>query len=518
MPSLSRLRSTLPLLTTLLPLPAQDPVHYRLRIVDATDKVAEVTATFPTAGKATLELFLPRWSPGFYRVEDYHRHVLTLTAKEGERAIPCTQPQPGRWHLATGGAERITVSWTLRCNTASVTGNQIAKDFAVFCGPATFLGEVAAPSRPHIVQVDLPDGWRNVATGLPENPGEPANDWLARDYDWLVDSPFVLGTIATTAFDVLGARHEWAQFGDAGTWTGDAIAPTLQKIAGELCATFGDVPFSRYVFLAGFRQANGGLEHLDSTLLSVSRRQEPSDASFLSFVAHEYAHAFNVKRLRPVELGPFDYEHPPATDGLWIAEGLTTWFGDLALVRSGVVDKAAWLRLVSSHIATLQRTPGRRMQSLADASRSVWNGTTSGVGGDPRKTISYYVKGPVVGLVLEARLRVATAGRAGLDELIRQAYARYSGERGFTHAEFEALATAIAGADQTPFFDRAVRGTEELDYGEALAWFGLQFPTADEDAPKDGRWRLEVAPTATAEQQQHLATLLAPTPPPSRRK
>ncbi|MBK8098073.1 MAG: M61 family metallopeptidase [Planctomycetes bacterium] len=507
-------RLLLSLLPPCLPLLAQQPVHYRLRIVDTADKLAEVTATFPTAGKEALELFLPRWSPGFYRVEDYHRHVLTLTAKDGEQAIPCTQPQPGRWHLATGGAAQITVAWTLRCNTASVTGNQIAQDFAVFCGPATFLGEVSAPPRPHIVHVQLPDGWRNIATGLPENPGDPANDYVARDYDWLVDSPIVLGTIATTAFDVLGARHEWAQFGDAGTWTGDAIAPTLQKIAGELCATFGAVPFSRYVFLAGFRQANGGLEHLDSTLLSVSRRQQPDDASFLSFVAHEYAHAFNVKRLRPVELGPFDYENPPTTDGLWIAEGLTTWFGDLALVRSGVVDTAAWLRLVSGHIASLQRSPGRRMQTLADASRSVWTGTTSGVGGDPRKTISYYVKGPVVGLVLEARLRTATAGRAGLDELIRQAYARYSGERGFTHAEFEALATAIAGTDQTAFFDRAVRGTDELDYTETLSWFGLRWPSTEADAPKATRWRLEVDPTATAGQQSHLATLLAPTPAP----
>jgi predicted metalloprotease with PDZ domain len=506
------LRTLLRLFTALLaaPLLAQS-VHYELRIADAEQRLAEVAATFPAAGKDTVELFLPVWSPGFYHVEAYSEQVVDFGATAAGRSCDVTQPQPNRWRIVTAGAGEVRATYRLRCARGSVTQNQIAPAFAVFCGPATFVGEVGAPARTHTVQVHLPDGWNHVATGLPAAPDGPAHCFVARDYDWLLDSPIVLGTIATTKFDVLGAAHEWAAFGDAGDWDAAQFVQKFQPVAAELCRTFGAVPFARYVFLAGFRNANGGLEHLDSTLLSVSRRTRPDDPGFLSFVAHEYAHAFNVKRLRPVELGPFDYEKPPTTPSLWIAEGLTTWFGDLALARGGAIPRPAWLDLVSGRVRSLQGAAGRKRQTLADASLSVWKGSMSGTGGDPRTTISYYVKGPVVGFVLEARVRTATAGAHGLDEVVRRAYARYSGARGFTAAQFEEVAAEVAGASQQEFFDRALRSCDELDYGEALAWFGLRFQAAADDAPRQSRWRLEVLPDATAAQQQHLDVLLAPT-------
>lgn len=488
--------------------------RYAVSIADVQAQVAEVRATFPAAGKEALELFLPVWSPGFYRVEKYHEQVLSFAAAgDGGQQLAYAHTADNRWRVDAAGTASVTVTYTLSCKRGSVTGNQITPDFAVLCGPATFVGEVDNLGREHRVAVTLPDGWRDCVTGLPRAEGA-ANEFVARDYDWLVDSPFVLGAVDTRAFDVLGARHEWAAFGSCDGWDHDLLVKRLQPIAEELCSTFGVVPFTRYVFLAGFRNANGGLEHLDSTLLSVSRRQRPDDAGFLSFVAHEYAHAFNVKRLRPVELGPFDYEHPPSTPSLWISEGLTTWFGDLALVRAEAVDEATWLRLVSGHVRSLQNAAGRRRQTLEQASLSVWNGSISGTGGDPRTTISYYVKGPVVGLVLEARLRVATEGRHGLDEVMRRAYARYSGARGFTAEQFEAVAAEVAGAPQKEFFDRALRSTDELDYGEVLGWFGLRFRPVEEGAQRPDPWQLEAAPEASEAQREHLRALTSPTPRP----
>lgn len=499
------------LLALLAPLGAQEEVRYALRLADRDAHLAEVTADFPAAGRDHLELFLPVWSPGFYRVQNYHERVVAFAASADGKPLAVEQPAKNRWRLPTGGAATVRATYTLRCDRASVTENEIAADFAVFCGPATWIGEVGKLARPHVVTVALPDGWRDVATGLPRRGGQ-MQTFVARDYDWLLDSPFVLGTVTTTAFDVLGAKHEWVQFGDAGDWDHAALVKNLQPVASELCRTFGAVPFERYVFLAGFRRANGGLEHLDSTLLSVDRRQQPNDPGFLSFVAHEYTHAFNVKRLRPVELGPFDYEHPPSTGSLWISEGLTTWFGDLALARAAVIPRETWLGLLSGHVRSLQGSPGRKRQTLAEASLSVWTGSTSGVGGDPRTTISYYVKGPVVGFVLEARLRGASGGAHGLDEVMRRAYARHGGDRGFTPAQFEAIAAEVAGSDQQAFFDRALRSTEELDYQEAIDWFGLQWAPVADDAPPRERWRLVVRADATAAQQEHLRKLLAPTP------
>jgi predicted metalloprotease with PDZ domain len=500
----------------LFPLAAQRPsesVRYALRIADIDARVAEVTAEFPASGRQQLELFMPVWSPGFYRAQPYAERVHALSATAGGAELAVARPQPNRWRIDCAGAQVVRVAYRLTCDRASVTENEIAKDYAVFCGPATWIGEVGQLARPHAVEVTLPSEWGDVATALAREEGSKVR-FVARDYDWLLDSPIVLGNVATTTFDVCGTVHEWSQFGDAGDWDAGSMAQRMQPIAEEICGIFGDAPFSRYVFLAGFRRANGGLEHLDSTLLSVDRRQQPSDPDFLSFVAHEYAHAFNVKRLRPVELGPFDYEKPPVTESLWISEGLTTWIGDLALARTGAIDRAAWLSLVSGNVASLQTAPGRRRQTLADASRNVWGGSMSGVGGDPRTTISYYVKGPVVGFVLEARLREATQGRHGLDELMRRAYARWSGEKGFAASEFEDLASDIAGSDLKPFFDRALRSTDELEYQEALDCFGLEFLPAAEGAPSRSRWQLRVRSDASARQRERLDALLARTPKP----
>lgn len=500
------------LLLFLLPLRAQqaEQVHYALRILDREQHLAEVTADFPARGREHLVLFLPVWSPGFYRVQPYAERVTSLRATAAGVELPTERAAANRWRVTSNGADSVRVTYVLKCARPSVTENEIADAFAVFCGPATWIGEVDHLARPHTVEVTLPDGWRAVATGLPES-ATAENVFTARDYDWLLDSPFVLGNVKSTEFAVHGSAHEWVQFGDAGEWDTGALIERLQPVATELCAMFGDVPFARYVFLAGFRRANGGLEHLDSTLLSIDRRQSPVDPSFLSFVAHEYAHAFNVKRLRPVELGPFDYENPPSTESLWISEGLTTWFGDLALVRASAIDREAFLALVSGHIGSLQTSPGRKRQTLAEASQSVWQQTTSGVGGDPRTTVSYYVKGPVVGFVLEARLRAASGGAHGLDEVMRRAYAKYGGERGFTAAEFEAIAADVAGGDQSAFFERALRSTEELDYQEALEWFGLEFAPVADTAPARDRWRLREAENASEQQREHLRVLLAKT-------
>src|SRR5262245_60991194 len=177
-------------------------VHYELRIADVEDHTAEVRATFPAAGKDAIELFLPVWSPGFYRVQDYCKDVVTFAASGDGKALDVEQPKKNRWRVATHGAAAVTATYSLQCTRASVTENQIANDFAVFCGPATFVGEVGAAPRAHEVHVALPDGWRDVATALLPLAGGDGRTFTAPDYDRLLDAPIVLGTVATTAFDV----------------------------------------------------------------------------------------------------------------------------------------------------------------------------------------------------------------------------------------------------------------------------------------------------------------------------
>ena len=255
----------------------------------------------------------------------------------------------------------------------------------------------------------------------------------------------------------------------------------LEKLVQENRRLWGFLPFKRYLFLNVFRQGGGGLEHKNSTLLTASppRAAYPArNFRWLSFVSHEYFHAFNVKRLRPVELGPFDYEHPPNTSGLWIAEGFTSYYGELIVVRPGSGTTEDFLGAVSSHIEQLQNSPGRLVQSLEQSSLDVWSSGTSGVGRSRDKTVNYYVKGPIVGFLLDARIQHATGGKKSLDDLMRRAYKLYGGERGFTAEQFRLTAQEIAGVDLKDWFRKTISSTEELDYTEALDWFGLRFATA----------------------------------------
>jgi predicted metalloprotease with PDZ domain len=219
-------------------------------------------------------------------------------------------------------------------------------------------------------------------------------------------------------------------------------------------------------------------------------------------VSHEYFHAFNVKRLRPIELGPFDYEKEPHTPSLWVSEGLTTYYGDLIPARAGVVDRDYALSQLSSHIKRLQSSPGRLVQTLEQASSEVWTSSFSGVGGGP-KTVSYYIKGPIVGFLLDAKIRRATAGSKSLDDLMRLAYERYSGEKGFTPEQFRHTAEEVAGVDLKEWFRRALASTEELDYSEALDWFGLRFMQPRDGEPANS-WKLEALPNATVDQKRHV--------------
>jgi predicted metalloprotease with PDZ domain len=228
---------------------------------------------------------------------------------------------------------------------------------------------------------------------------------------------------------------------------------------------------------------------------------------WLQFVSHEYFHAFNVKRLRPLELGPFDYEHAPSTPSLWISEGVTTYYGNLMASRGGVGTTQDVLDALSRDITALQNAPGRLVQTLEHASLDVFGIGGSGVGGDRSKVVNYYVKGFIVGLLLDARIQHASNGTRSFDDLMRLAYTRYGGPRGFTPEQWVATASEVAGTDLSSFFRQTIQSTDELDYREALDWFGLRF-AASGDPMK--AWTIEVRPDATPPQRARLKGLAAP--------
>lgn len=493
-------------------LAAAEPALYTMRFPAPDTHIAEVEGRIPTGGQATLDLMLPAWSPGYYVQQDYARNVQEFAAMApGGGTLTVERPRPNHWLITTNGASTVVITYKLLCTSRFVTGCWVDASYAVINGPSTFIAINEAPrqvKRPYELRFELAATWKQSVSSLDTVGGDP-NHYRAPDYDVFIDSPIVAGTISVHEFEVAGSRHYLADFGDLGAWDGARAADSLERIVEEHRRMLGGLPFDKYVFLNSFRGGAGGLEHLNSSLLSS--RARPADPlptlRWLKYVSHEYFHAINVKRLRPIELGPFDYEKLPSTPSLWISEGLTTYYGDLAVVRSGVGPVDDYLEGLSGHIRTVQTSPGRLVQTLEQASLTSGTTSSSGVGGNRSQTISYYDKGPVAGLLIDARIRHVTNGRRSLDDVMRLAIARYSGERGFRPEEFVAAASEIAGTDLSALFHALLATTGELDYAEALDWFGLRFVEPGSADP--GRaWSIEARPDATAAQQAHLRSLV----------
>ena len=465
-----------------------DPIVYTLRFPGAQTHYVDVEARVPTGGRPAVELMMAVWTPGSYLVREFARHVEAIAAHTtGGAALTLEKTRKNRWRVTTGGADPVVVSYRVYGREMSVRTNWIDADVAILNGAPTFLtlADESVP-RPHDVRLELPAAWPRTTTGLEPQPALGPHAYRAPDFDTLVDTPIVAGDPAVYEFDVGGTPHLLVNLGESGVWDGPASARDVEAITRETHELWGTVPYDRYLFLNMITEAGGGLEHRNSTLLMSSRWDTSSRESYLDWlglVAHELFHAWNVKRLRPVELGPFDYEREVHTESLWVVEGVTSYYDDLLVHRAGLSTKEEYLEALSGQIRALQTTPGREVQPVALASYDAWIEYYRADENSANTSISYYTKGAVIAFLLDMRIRAATDGRRTLDDLMRAAYARFSGSRGYTPAELRATASEVAGVDLTTWLHRALDTTEELDYGEALDWLGLAYddPDPDED-------------------------------------
>ena len=484
---------------------------YTVEFPDLSAHAARITAHMPTGGHPTLELMMPIWSPGYYKVENYADRVHDVAARtpSGE-PLEVEHVMRNRWRIATGGLREVVVQYRVLADQQFVTADWVGDSLIVLNGAPTFMTIAGSTRRGAAITLQLPAGWRS-ATSLDTVAGGVRDYYHAADYDEIVDSPIIAGAnLHFHSFTAGSSQHTIVDAGRVDSWDSDRAARDIAQFVAEDRRYWGTLPYKRYVFLNVFRRGGGGLEHKNSTLLTSNASSGSTPVAYvrwLNFVSHEYFHAMNVKRLRPIELGPFDYEGAPKTPSLWISEGLTTYYGDLMVARSGLAGASDFLGWMSALITQLQTTPGRLVQTLSQSSLDVWNSENSAVGMDRANTVSYYTKGPVVGFLLDARIRRLTSGHRSLDDVMRAAYRRYGGARGFTPEQFRAVVSAVAGANLDDWLHSALDTTAELEYEDALAWYGLELGSGDD--PKT-RWQLTVRPDASASQHAHLASLLAP--------
>jgi predicted metalloprotease with PDZ domain len=428
------------------------------------------------------------WTPGSYLVREYARNVEAVTAAGPDgRALDVDKSKKNHWRVVTGGAPSITLKYRLYCREMSVRTNWVESDFAMINGAPTFITLADLAPRPHEVIIIPAPAWKRSVTALPEM-GGGEHRYRAPDYDTLVDSPIVVGNPAVYDFVVDGKKHSLVNVGEGGVFDGTRAAKDLETIVKEDRRLWGFLPYDRYVFFNMITESGGGLEHKNSTLLMTNRwttRTRRAYLSWLELASHEYFHAWNVKRLRPAELGPFNYEDENITRSLWIAEGFTDYYAELQVHRAGLSTRDEYLEGLSNAIEALQTTPGRLVQSAEMASFDAWIKYYRPDENSPNTSISYYTKGTVIAFLLDAKIRKETA--KSLDDVMRAEYERFSGAKGYTPEEFRLEAEKVTGISLKQFWDAAVESTAELNYSEALDTFGLRFkpvppPVADRPA------------------------------------
>ena len=469
---------------------ALEPVRYTISFPAPHTHYLEVEASYPAEGRPFIDLMMAVWTPGSYLIREYERHVEALTAADSRRVpLGVEKTRKNRWRVTTNGAASVSVRYRVYAHEMSVRTNWVDDELAMINGAPTFITLLESPSRRvHEVNLVLPRTWTRSFSGM--TPGSRENTYIAPDYDTLVDSPIVAGSPSVHEFSVLGKPHYLVNFRERGVWNGPQAAADLARVAETIARFWGDVPFDRFYFLNVIGSAANGLEHRNSTLMNIpldAPKSRDGYLAWLSLASHEYFHAWNVKRLRPVELGPFDYENEVYTRSLWFVEGVTDYYADLFLARAGVATREEYLDALSAQVRSLQTTSGRLEQSVEAASYDAWIKYYRADENTPNTAISYYVKGAVIGFLLDAHIRRLTDGTKSLDDVMRLMRARFSAHTGYSREDVRTVVAEVVGAAHAreirTWMSSALETPAELDYRDALAWFGLQM-TAPAAAPR----------------------------------
>ncbi|MDR6737330.1 M61 family metallopeptidase [Sphingobacterium sp. 2149] len=451
-------------------------IHFEVSFPEVQAHYIEVKMSVTNLNQPYVDLKMPVWSPGSYLIREYAKNVERFRSldKTGN-TITYQKISKNTWRIPTESLDQIEVVYAVYGFETSVRTNFFDSDHAFIVPTATFLYIDNWIDHPTTVSIDLKDTWTSISTGLEQI---EEHKFYAPNFDILYDSPIEAGNQDIWKFQAAGVEHECAMVG-GGSYDKARLTKDITRIVEEETRIWGSNPNKRYVIIThNYQSGGGGLEHLNSTVLGASRNaylNETSYKNYLSLVAHEYFHLWNVKRLRPKALGPFNYDAENYTTGLWIMEGFTSYYDNLIIKRCGFYSEKEYLSLLANDFNIVLNRPGHAIQSAAASSFDTWikyyrpdeNSINSG--------ISYYNKGAMLTALLDIKIIAATEGKLKLDDVIREAYEEFflKLDRGFEENEFKSLAERIAGTSLDDIFD-AAHQDGELDYNDYFNLVGYE--------------------------------------------
>jgi predicted metalloprotease with PDZ domain len=463
-------------------------IRYQVDIDDLHSHHFRVTLTVPQP-VALQELALPVWINGSYMVRDFGRHLSAMDARQGRRTVPLRQLDKSRWQADCSGRAALVVRYRIYAFDASVRAAFLDDRRGFFNGTSLCLRVVGQEAAPHRLQLGrLPPDWEAATAMAPAADGTPLA-FDAASYDELVDHPVELGSFWRGSFTAGGVLHSLVVAGALPGFDGDRLLADAQRIcAAHIGFWHGDggsaPPFGHYLFLLNaVDEGYGGLEHRASTALIAARRDLPRRGrdgipdgylTLLGLISHEYFHTWNVKRLKPADLAVVDWQRENHTELLWFFEGFTSYYDELMLLRCGLIDAPRYLRLLAKTINAVAATPGRQVQSVAEASFDAWVKYYRNDENTPNATVSYYLKGALVALCLDATLR---QGGRSLDAVLRGLWQRSGGGAAgglVTEADIADLLAQVGGRRLDAELQAWVHGTDELPVADLLAALGVQ--------------------------------------------
>ena len=451
---------------------------------ESSRHVYQITLDLAGLDAGTHELALPVWAPGAYEVQDFSRHLFDVRAVDAAgHALALQKTAKNCWQFEA--ADRATITYQVYAFELSDSGMHGDATHAYWNGTNLFFVVDGVKDVPVDLHIRAPAGW-HVSTGL-DPVGEDPFHFRAPDYDILADCPVEVGTHRRYTFSVRDKHHELALWG-AGNEDPDRLVDDLRKLVEAAADTMGGLPYEHYTFIVHIADLLpgtdsiwlpgwGGLEHLNSTVCGVTRTAFAPWAQYkevLYLFAHEFFHLWNVKRIHPDMLGPFDYNREVYTHLLWAMEGFTDYYAYLLLCRAGLYTPDEYFEAIAGQIRELEQKPGRRWSSLSRASYDSWISFTHPTSDFDNRSVSYYLKGGLVGLLLDLEIRRRTASGASLDTVLHRLMARYGAHGvGFPEAAYQTTAEEVAGGSLASFFARYIEGVDELPWDEMLRAAGL---------------------------------------------
>ena len=498
-------------------------IRYAIVPKDMAGHLFEVTLNLDLPDPEGQVLALPAWIPGSYMIREFARNIVRIRAESDGKPVALVKVDKHTWRAApVVGA--LTVQYEVYAWDLSVRAAHLDQTHGFFNGTSVFLRVLGQEQMAHQVDIQRPGSaaaatWR-VATALAELGAERYGfgTYIAAGYDELIDHPVEMGDFALATFKAHGVPHDIVVSGRVPNLDMGRLQADLKKICETQIAFFEPkskrAPMGRYVFLTlAVGDGYGGLEHRASTALICARADLPTAATpktleandgylkFLGLCSHEYFHTWSVKRIKPAAFAPYDLQAETYTPLLWLFEGFTSYYDDLLLVRSGLLDEAAYLKLQAKTIGSVLRGSGRTKQSVADSSFDAWGKYYRQDENAPNAIVSYYAKGSLIALMFDLTIRAKTDGRKSLDDVMlalwqrfgRDFYASKNG-RGVTEAEVEALFDEVSGIKLKPLFERYVRGTDDLPLAKLYAPFAIKLtderrktrPSLDASLSRDG--------------------------------